>query len=91
MHRQPTAGDCITIAGQRCELIVVSAERIPEEHGLQAMTFITIKEKDLGKENPKITLWQTEGFTEFGTFVKLGDITLIRQVKVKRVVRYDVK
>ena len=91
MNRYPVVGDCVQIAGKRSDLVVTASERIPEEFNMEAYVFATIREVDLGKPNPKVTLWQLEGFEKYGTEIKLNDIVFLRQIKIKQIVTYEEK
>lgn len=90
MNRQPVVGDCIRVAGKRGDLVVVSAGIVSEEF-FNAYVFSTIREIDLDAPNPKVTVWQTEGFEKYGTEIKLSDVTFIRQIKIKQTVTYSQK
>lgn len=91
MNRRPVIGDCIRISGKRTDFVVVDTTIIHDEF-YDVFLFSTIRETDVGKPNPKVTVWQTEGIgcDQYGTAIRQSDITFVRQSKLKKTVTYTV-
>jgi len=76
MNRYPNIGEVIHIASKKGPFVVVGKG---EQH------FSTIRMVDVGKDNPKLTVWTFQGDD---TNIDIRDITLIGKEKIKVCVRY---